>query len=156
MPVRHSMKAGTPWPRYSIRCRCWGGRRRRRRFRLHEVQASLRRRRDRVLGRVGVLRSRGRTRPFRQCAGHGRFRRDRGNGPAAGLTWTPPRRSRAAGSTAHLSGGRMHHRPRQRRRGALYGRLSFTRSSSPPRPRAPSSLQRLTIFGSDRGHSGHF
>jgi hypothetical protein len=123
---------------------------------LHEVQASLRRRRDRVLGRVGVLRSRGRTRPFRQCAGHGRFRRDRGNGPAAGLTWTPPRRSRAAGSTAHLSGGRMHHRPRQRRRGALYGRLSFTRSSSPPRPRAPSSLQRLTIFGSDRRHSGHF
>ena len=42
------------------------------------------------------------------------------------------------------SGGRMHHRPRQRRRGALYGRLSFTRSSSPPRPRAPSSLQRPT------------
>ena len=50
----------------------------------------------------------------------------------------------------------MHHRPCQRRRGAFYGRLSFTRSSSPPRPRAPSSLQRLTIFGSDRRHSGHF
>jgi hypothetical protein len=28
-----------------------------------------------------------------------------------GLTWTPPRRPRAAGSAAHLSGGRMHHRP---------------------------------------------
>jgi hypothetical protein len=39
--------------------------------------------------------------------------------------------------------------------GPSTGRLSFSRSNSPPRPRGPSSLHRLTIFSSDRRESGH-